>query len=145
MIFQVVFPFESTIYGDSFNHINLNMPVPNPISENVLRRLLKMTKEQYEDAIVKGEIAHKLAAVNIDKKIEECKQYIKSGKISPNSPIGSGLMGKGIGDVCLVKTPAGSLEFKVLEINQIQNKSSSLFLITEDKISGYKITNLFII
>jgi len=42
---------------------------------------------------------------------------IKSGKISPSSPIGSGLMGKSVGDVCLIKTPAGSLEFKVLEIS----------------------------
>jgi transcription elongation factor GreA len=42
---------------------------------------------------------------------------IKSGKISPISPIGSGLMGKSVGDICLIKTPAGSLEFKVLEIS----------------------------
>jgi transcription elongation factor GreA len=42
---------------------------------------------------------------------------IKSGKISPSSPIGSGLMSKSVGDVCLIKTPAGSIEFKVLEIS----------------------------
>ena len=42
---------------------------------------------------------------------------IKSGKISPSSPIGSCLMSKSVGDVCLIKTPAGSIEFKVLEIS----------------------------
>lgn len=41
---------------------------------------------------------------------------IKSGKISPNSPIGSGLIGKKVDENCLVKTPAGDLNFKILEI-----------------------------
>lgn len=42
---------------------------------------------------------------------------IKAGKISPNSPIGAGLLGKKEGDVCQIITPGGSLEFKILDIN----------------------------
>jgi len=41
---------------------------------------------------------------------------LKSLKISPNSPIGSGLMGKKVDEVCQIKTPAGTFEFKILEI-----------------------------
>lgn len=42
---------------------------------------------------------------------------IKSGKISASSPIGAGLIGKKIGDVCDIKTPSGVLKFKILEIS----------------------------
>ena len=42
---------------------------------------------------------------------------IKSGKISPGSPIGSGLIGKKLNEVCIIKTPAGSFEYKILEIS----------------------------
>ena len=41
---------------------------------------------------------------------------IKQGKISPNSPIGAGLLGKKVGDVAGVTTPGGVIEFKILEI-----------------------------
>ena len=41
---------------------------------------------------------------------------IKLGKISPNSPIGAGLLGKKEDDVCEIITPGGSLEFKILKI-----------------------------
>ena len=39
-----------------------------------------------------------------------------SGKISDRSPIGSALIGASVNDVVTVTTPAGELEFKVLEI-----------------------------
>lgn len=42
---------------------------------------------------------------------------IKSGKISPSSPIGSGLMGKKVNEECQVKTPAGIFNFKILDIS----------------------------
>lgn len=40
------------------------------------------------------------------------------GKISLESPIGSALMGKEIGDVVSVKVPAGQLELKILKIER---------------------------
>lgn len=42
---------------------------------------------------------------------------IKNGKISPISPIGAGLMNKKLGEVCQIKTPAGTFEFKILDIS----------------------------
>ena len=41
----------------------------------------------------------------------------KNGKISSLSPIGMGLIGKKVGDICDIKIPNGSLKFKILEIN----------------------------
>ncbi len=39
-----------------------------------------------------------------------------NGKISDRSPIGSAIIGAGLNDTVTVATPAGELEFKVLEI-----------------------------
>jgi transcription elongation factor GreA len=41
---------------------------------------------------------------------------IKAGKISLNSPIAVGLLGKKVGDITKVLIPAGTLEFEILEI-----------------------------
>ena len=49
--------------------------------------------------------------------VPESEIDIKLGKISPNSPIGSGLIGKKINDICQIKTPAGIFEFKILDIS----------------------------
>ena len=42
---------------------------------------------------------------------------VKSSKISPNSPIGSGLLGKKVDEICTIKTPAAILEFKIIKIS----------------------------
>ena len=68
------------IFGDRYNHVDLNMPVPNPISEDYLRKLLEVTKKDYDSLVVSGEISNKLAAINTDSKIAEMKKYIESGK-----------------------------------------------------------------
>lgn len=41
---------------------------------------------------------------------------LKSGKISLNSPIGKGLLGKKVNEVAQVQTPGGILELKIIEI-----------------------------
>ncbi len=40
------------------------------------------------------------------------------GKISNESPVGRGLLGHTIGDIIEVETPAGEVQFKVLEISK---------------------------
>ena len=45
---------------------------------------------------------------------------VKLGRISPNSPIGSGLMNKKVDEIAKVLTPSGAIEFKILSINQYQ-------------------------
>jgi len=41
----------------------------------------------------------------------------RSGRISNESPIGRALMGRRVGDNLDVETPAGKMQFKILEIN----------------------------
>jgi transcription elongation factor GreA len=43
---------------------------------------------------------------------------VKLGKISSSSPIGSGLLGKKVNDICDIKTPAGVLKLKILDITK---------------------------
>ena len=40
------------------------------------------------------------------------------GKISNESPVGKALIGKQVGDVIIVETPAGSFQYKVLKIQR---------------------------
>jgi transcription elongation factor GreA len=48
--------------------------------------------------------------------VSEEEADLKSGKISTQSPIGKGLLGKKKGDVAKIKTPAGETEFEVVSI-----------------------------
>ena len=73
-------PTLTGILGDKFNHINLTMHVPNPISEDYLRKLLGVTKEKYYEMIVKNEVSGKLATIDIDAKLKEYLGYLRSGK-----------------------------------------------------------------
>ena len=43
---------------------------------------------------------------------------IAKGKISVDSPIGKGLLGKSVGDVAEIKVPNGTMFFDVLEITR---------------------------
>jgi transcription elongation factor GreA len=48
--------------------------------------------------------------------VSEEEADLKMGKISTQSPIGKGLLGKKVGDSALIKTPAGEIEFEVIKI-----------------------------
>lgn len=50
--------------------------------------------------------------------VAESEADLKSGKISVNSPIGKGLLGKSVGDVAEVKVPNGIIKFEILEISR---------------------------
>ena len=43
---------------------------------------------------------------------------LAAGKISVNSPIGKGLLGKSVGDIAEIQVPNGALKFEVLEISR---------------------------
>ncbi len=43
---------------------------------------------------------------------------LKEKKISIDSPIGKGLLGKQVGDIAPVQTPAGVVEFEIMEISR---------------------------
>ncbi|MBK8292208.1 MAG: transcription elongation factor GreA [Flammeovirgaceae bacterium] len=48
--------------------------------------------------------------------VSEEEADLKAGKISTQSPIGKGLLGKKKGDLAVIKTPAGEIEFEILDI-----------------------------
>ena len=50
--------------------------------------------------------------------VAENEANIKSGKISVDSPIGKGLLGKKVGDIADINTPAGIMKFEVLSITR---------------------------
>ena len=50
--------------------------------------------------------------------VAENEANIKSGKISVDSPIGKGLIGKKVGDIADINTPAGIIKFEVLSITR---------------------------
>ena len=43
---------------------------------------------------------------------------LATGKISVNSPIGQGLLGKSVGDVAEIQVPNGTMKFDILEITR---------------------------
>lgn len=51
------------------------------------------------------------------KLVSESEADTKQMRISVTSPIGQGLLGKAVGEVAKVVTPAGTMEFEVLDIS----------------------------
>ena len=50
--------------------------------------------------------------------VSESEADLKSGKISVNSPIAKGLLGKKVGEKTEITVPAGKIEFEILEISR---------------------------
>ncbi len=50
--------------------------------------------------------------------VPEKEANFKQGRISINSPIGQGLLGKQVGDVAEIEVPAGKISFEVLEVTR---------------------------
>jgi len=50
--------------------------------------------------------------------VAESEADLKKGKISVNSPIGKGLLGKKVGEIAEINVPNGTLKFEILSINR---------------------------
>ncbi|MCK4661949.1 MAG: transcription elongation factor GreA [Bacteroidales bacterium] len=50
--------------------------------------------------------------------VAESEADFKSGKISINTPIAKGLLGKKVGDVVNIKVPSGTVSFEIIEISK---------------------------
>ena len=48
--------------------------------------------------------------------VSESEADLKAGKISVTSPIGKGLLGKAVGDIAVVQTPGGGMQFEIINI-----------------------------
>jgi transcription elongation factor GreA len=67
----------------------------------------------------------KVKIKNIDNNMEfnytlvaDSESDLKAGKISVNSPIGKGLLGKKVGEIAEVNVPKGTMKFEILEIKR---------------------------
>ncbi|MDY5814455.1 MAG: transcription elongation factor GreA [Bacteroides sp.] len=49
--------------------------------------------------------------------VSESEANLKEGKISVNTPIAQGLLGKKVGEVAAIKVPQGSIELEILSIS----------------------------
>jgi transcription elongation factor GreA len=50
--------------------------------------------------------------------VPENEADLKSGKISVNSPIAKGLLGKKVGETTEIKVPAGTMTFEIIEVSR---------------------------
>jgi transcription elongation factor GreA len=50
--------------------------------------------------------------------VAENEADIRAGKISVDSPIGKGLLGKEVGEIADINTPAGVMKFEIISIQR---------------------------
>ena len=50
--------------------------------------------------------------------VAQSEADLKSGKISVDSPIGKGLLGKKVGDIAIITVPNGSIELEIVSIGR---------------------------
>jgi len=50
--------------------------------------------------------------------VAQTEADLKSGKISVESPIGRGLLGKGVGEIAKISIPNGKIELEIININR---------------------------
>ena len=58
----------------------------------------------------------KTGIISVFMLVSQEEANIKESKLSINSPMGKGLLGKKVGEIALIATPSGPIELEVLEI-----------------------------
>ena len=51
--------------------------------------------------------------------VAQTEADLKMGKISVDSPIGKGLLGKRVGEIATISVPSGSIELKIISISRV--------------------------
>jgi transcription elongation factor GreA len=74
-------------------------------------KVLIITKVKFKNLANKAELTYTL--------VPEQEADLKTGRISVDSPIGKGLLGKKVGDLAEIKVPSGMvMKFEILEVNR---------------------------
>lgn len=89
--------------------------------EEVVSNARIIDESQLDDskALVHSMVKIKNLSNNKDvtyKLVAQSESDLKTGKISVDSPIGKGLLGKQVGDIADIIVPSGNLKFEILEI-----------------------------
>jgi len=73
-------------HGQNWTHLDLSEPIPNPVMEEPVRRLLGLTQKEFEQRLASPEGTHwfkdKLASLDVDKEITSQRRLIESGRRS---------------------------------------------------------------
>ena len=84
-------------------------------------RLIDESQLDISKALVLSKVKIKNKSNNMEMDymiVAESEADLASGKISVNSPIGKGLLGKSVGDIAEIDVPSGKLKFKILKISR---------------------------
>lgn len=73
-------------------------------------KVLALSKVKIKNIDNKGEFTYTLVA--------DAVANLAEGKLSVNSPIGKGLLGKKVGEIAEVRAPKGIMKFEILEISR---------------------------
>ncbi len=71
-------------------------------------KVMVLSNVRIRNTANKAEVKYKL--------VSESEADLKNGKISINSPIGKGLIGKKVGDTAEIQVPSGKMTFEIVEI-----------------------------
>jgi len=93
------------------NELEKAMSKARVIDESELdtSRVTVLSKVKLKNLKRNMEITYKL--------VSETEANLKEKKISVNSPIGQGVLGKEVGDIAEIETPGGILQFEILDIS----------------------------
>ena len=90
--------------------------------QDLIKNARVIDKSQMQSDIV--QILSKVTIQNVKNKMKmtytlvaESEANLKEGKISIETPIAKGIMGKKVGDIAKIKIPAGEAEFKIIDIS----------------------------
>jgi transcription elongation factor GreA len=91
--------------------------------ENLIANARLIDESQFDDSkvfILANVKVKNLAnnAIITYKLVSEKEANLKEFKISVDSPVGKGLLGKAVGEIAEIKVPAGSMRLEVLEITR---------------------------
>ncbi len=84
-------------------------------------RLIDESQLDLSKALIHSTVKIKNLTNNMEVKyklVAQSEADLKAGKISVDSPIGKGLLGKKVGDIAEVQVPNGMLKFEILEITR---------------------------
>jgi len=84
-------------------------------------RVIDESKLDTSKVLIHSTVKIKNTANNMEFKytlVADSETNIKEGKLSVNSPIGKGLLGKKVGDLAEIQVPSGIMKFEVLEITR---------------------------
>jgi len=73
-------------------------------------KVLVLSKVKIKNVANKMEFSYTLVA--------DSESDLKTGKLSVNSPIGKGLLGKEVGDVAEIQVPNGIMKFEIIDISR---------------------------